>query len=390
MLKKIKQNSLFLVYFLGFLFSLQVALPNYINSSYLGTLMSDTLVGAVYTLESIIAIIGFILMPGILNRFGNFRVTIFLFLTELVALLGLVLYQNAISAFLFMTISIATVTFLYFNFDIFLEGFSFDVSTGKTRGIYMTCVNLAWVLGPLLAGMILTNGDYWKVYLSSFLILLPVFVIFRATLNRFKDSEYPQKINPIRTFFKVRKNKNIWNIFLAVFLLQLFFAWMTIYTPIYLHNDLNMNWGEIGIIFAIMLLPFIFVQFPAGKLADLRFGEKEMLSIGFAIMALATTTMFFIQGKNILVWSLILLGTRVGAALVEIMCDVYFFKKVDSNNTDLISFFRMAKPLAYIIGPLLATIILTFGHLEIKNLFLILGFIMLFGIRYSLAINDTK
>jgi MFS family permease len=165
---------------------------------------------------------------------------------------------------------------------------------------------------------------------------------------------------------------------------------MTIYTPIYLHTNLGLPWSSIGIIFSIMLLPFVFVQFPAGKLADAILGEKEILSVGFIIMALATTTIFFIDSKSILVWALILLGTRVGAALVEIMCDVYFFKKVDNKNANLISFFRMSRPFAYIISPLVVAIILSVFGLDLKSLFLILGFLMFFGLRYSLAIVDTK
>ena len=177
---------------------------------------------------------------------------------------------------------------------------------------------------------------------------------------------------------------------MSMFILQIFYAWMTIYTPIYLHGNLGLDWGAIGIIFGIMLLPFIFVQFPAGELADSQFGEKEMLSIGFIITALATITMFFVTGKSILVWGLILFGTRVGAALVEVMCDVYFFKKVDNQNANLISFYRMGRPLAYIIGSLIATLMLSIPYFGLKNLFLVLGFMMFLGLRYSLALKDTK
>jgi MFS family permease len=255
--------------------------------------------------------------------------------------------------------------------------------------MYLTIVNLAWVFGPLLAGMVLTNGDYWKIYLSAFFLLIPVFIIIRTTLYKFKDSPY-QSSNPFSTIYEVWKNKNIKNIFMAMLLLQIFYAWMTIYTPIYLHTNLGLPWSSIGIIFGVMLLPFIFVQFPAGRLADSRFGEKEILSIGFIVMALATITMYFVDGNNIIVWALILFGTRVGAALVEVMCDVYFFKKVDNKNANLISFFRMSRPFAYIISPILATVIMSIFGLGIESLFLALGFLMLFGLRYSLAIKDTK
>lgn len=389
MLDKLKKYSLFSLYLAGFLFSLQVALPNYVNSSYLGTLMSSYWLGVIYTLESVLAILGFIFLPRLLKRFGNFRVMIVSLLIEMASLLGLILYHDIISVVIFMTTSLVFLILLSFSFDIFLEGFSADASTGKTRGIYLTCVNLAWVAAPFLTGLILSNGDYWKIYLSAFIILIPVFIIIRATLSGFKDSEYKSP-NLIKTLVQVWKNKDIFNIFMAGLLLQLFYSWMTIYTPIYLHTDLGLSWSSIGIIFSIMLLPFVFVQFPAGRLADSRFGEKEMLAIGFVIMSLATLLMFFVVGKSILVWSLILLGTRIGASIIEIMCDVYFFKKVDGQDANLISVFRMSRPLAYIIGPLLATIILSFSGWGIKYLFLVLGVLMFFGLKFSLSLRDTK
>ena len=351
--------------------------------------MKTKYVGFIYLIEAVVAICGFLSMPMILRRFGNFRVAIVLLLLEIISLLGLTMYHNVIAASVFMIGSIATVTFLSFSFDIFLEGLSSDESTGSTRGTYLTIVNLAWVCGPLLDGMILTNGDYWKIYLSAFFLLVPVFIILRTTLYKFEDSHY-KNTSPFSTLSQVWKNKDIKNIFMAMLLLQIFYAWMTIYTPIYLHTNLGIAWSSIGIIFGIMLIPFVFLQFPAGRLADSRFGEKEMLSIGFIIMALSTVTMYFVTGNSILVWGLILFGTRVGAALVEVMCDVYFFKKINNQNADLISFFRMTRPFAYIISPILATIILGFLGLGINSLFLVLGFLMFFGLRYSLAINDTK
>lgn len=385
----LKKYSLFSIYLLGFLFALQTALPNYINSSFLSTLMSEKLLGVIYISEAVLAIAGFFLMSKILRRFGNFKVAIVMLLLETAALFGLALNNNVLSASFFMTVSITLLTFLSFSLDIFLEGNSLDANTGKIRGIYMTCVNLAWAISPFLTGLILADTGYSKIYLAAFLLSAPIFIVLRTALGGFKDSAYPTA-NPFQTLSQIWKNKDLLNIFLAGFLLQIFYCWMTVYTPIYLHLNLGLGWGQIGIIFSVMLLPFIFVQFPAGELADSRFGEKEMLSLGFIIMALATMVMYFVAGQSLLVWALILFSTRVGAAVVEIMCDVYFFKKVDSQNADIISFYRMARPWAYIFGPLLAIILLSLPNFEMKNLFLVLGFLMFFGLKFSFSIKDTK
>ena len=40
------------------------------------------------------------------------------------------------------------------------------------------------------------------------------------------------------------------------------------------------------------------------------------------------------------------------------MTESYFFKHVDGNDADTISLFRMIRPLGYVIGPILATVLI--------------------------------
>jgi MFS family permease len=210
-----------------------------------------------------------------------------------------------------------------------------------------------------------------------------------SSLKGFKDSTY-QVTDVRKTLSLVWKNKNLRNILSASFLLSFFYSWMVIYTPLYLHKDIGFSWEEIGIIFFVMLLPFVIVQFPLGRLADKKWGEKEILSVGFITLAISTGVIFFIDSSGIILWAVILFITRLGASAIEIMCDTYFFKKVSGLEANIISFYRMAGPAGYVIGPLLATLILSLVSGDIRFLFLILGVIMLFGLKFSLSLKDTK
>ena len=162
---------------------------------------------------------------------------------------------------------------------------------------------------------------------------------------------------------------------------------MVIYTPIYLHKYIGLDWQTIGLIFTIMLLPFVFFQLPLGILADKKFGEKEILNIAIVILGITTITLSFITTNTVWVWATLLFITRIGASSINIMSETYFFKKVDAKDSDIISFFRMAKPIAYIFGPTLAS--LTIFLIDFRYIFLVLGIIMLTGLRYSLTIEDT-
>jgi hypothetical protein len=88
-------------------------------------------------------------------------------------------------------------------------------------------------------------------------------------------------------------------------------------------------------------------------------------------------------------WALILFGTRTGAAIIEIMSESYFFKIINEENADAISFFRNNYPLAYIVAPLLAIPIFFFVP-SFKYLFYILGAILLGGLFIALRLRDVK
>jgi MFS-type transporter involved in bile tolerance (Atg22 family) len=136
-----------------------------------------------------------------------------------------------------------------------------------------------------------------------------------------------------------------------------------------------------------MLLPFVIIQYPLGKVADRKFGEKELLLAGFAIMGAATYVMSTIQSNSVLVWGTILFITRIGASMIEVMSETYFFKQVKPDDSDLIGFFRNAAPMAYVVAPLVATLLLFV--IPINLLFVVLSIVALAGFSAGARIKDT-
>ena len=217
--------------------------------------------------------------------------------------------------------------------------------------------------------------------------MILVAVIFLLALRDFKDPGY-KKMPVGRTIKYFLRNKHISKIYILNFILKFFFAWMIIYTPIYLHEYIGFGWSQIGLIFTIMLLPFVILEFPLGMWSD-KIGEKEMLLAGFSISALFTLVIPFIPEPRLWLWAGVLFATRVGAATIEVMSENYFFKLVREENADAISFFRNTGPLSYIIAPLLAIPILLFVP-SFEYLFYILGAILLVGLLITLRIKDVQ
>jgi MFS family permease len=163
---------------------------------------------------------------------------------------------------------------------------------------------------------------------------------------------------------------------------------MTVYCTIYLHQTIGFGWEEIGIILVIMLLPFLLIQYPLGKLADRKYGEKKMMIAGFAFMGLATIALAFIHSNNIAVWAIALFMTRIGAATAEIMMETYFFKTVSPRDSAALGVFRITRPLSYFIAPLVAIIGLMF--VSNAHMFAVIGVMCLFALIPTMTIRDTN
>src|SRR4030042_4394082 len=119
-----------------------------------------------------------------------------------------------------------------------------------------------------------------------------------------------------------------------------------------------------------MLIPFVLFQYPAGYLADTRFEERDMMAVALLILGVSTVSIYFLGPASTAVWAGVLFVTRIGASLIEILRDSYFYKRIDQTDVDITDFFRTVRPVAYIIGsPLAAPVALRFLF---KLLFLII------------------
>ncbi|MCE9585296.1 MFS transporter [Candidatus Nomurabacteria bacterium] len=372
------------IFLIGFLLSFHLALLAYINSSFLSSFISEKMVGLAYASGSLVSIIALLIAPHIFNRVGGQKFLIYISGLSALSLLCLAFAKSAYTAIPVFIIYFAINTMIFFSIDELLKIFSSNSSTGKIRGLYMAFVNLAWIITQIFSGSIIENYKFKEIYLIAFSIMILFFI---ASLFGLKNIQNPpsDKKNIIQSVKEFLKIKEIFRIYKINLLLQLFYCWMVIYTPIYLYHHLNFEWKEMGIIFAIMLLPFSIIPYQIGKYAD-KIGERKMLIFGFFVISLSTISLFFIHLHSIYIWAFMLFMTRVGASIAETMTDVYFFKHIKTEQEEFVSVFRSATPVAYIIGPIIAFMVFEITP-AFKFIYLILGIIMLYGIYLSSKIN---
>lgn len=155
-----------------------------------------------------------------------------------------------------------------------------------------------------------------------------------------------------------------------------------------MNKTLGFSWEEIGIILVVMLLPFPLIQYPLGKMTDGRYGEREMMAIGFAITGTATILLSLYSVPSVMIWAVLLFITRIGAAIAEIMIETYFFKTVPTRDTAALGLFRITRPISYFIAPLIMVI----GLYVTTNqwMFAVIGVLTLIAVYPSLLIKNVK
>ena len=381
------KTTTLLFYFFIALFTLHITPAIYINSNYLNQFFNTEYIGFIYSIASLATIFVILSMRARLKKFGNYQVFIGTLFIEMIALILLIFISNPISACIAFIILFICHSTAFINIDIFLEKNTPNQNTGLVRGWYLTAMNLSFIIGPFLSSILLIHDNYKLVYGFIFILLFPIIFLAQNLFSNFVDAPY-DKVHIIKIFKKIQKDNDVYATLMSDFILKFFYAWMIIYTPLFLKEEYGFSLSEITLILSIALIPFLLIQSFVGKIADDSLGEKEMLSTGFVIMAFFTIMISFIQEANISLWIAILFMTRVGASMVEIMCETHLFKRINTGDLSIISVFRISRPVAYILGAVTGGLLLQI--ISFHMLFFVLGGVVIYGLRYSLSITDTK
>lgn len=369
------------MYILSFLFTLHIALSAYINSTFLIRIISEKYVGILFAIASLVTLVFLSKSVNILKHFGNRKFILYSLLVNMLSLVGMITSKNPYiigSSFVLLS---ATNTLIVFSIDIFIEHFGDPKTVGKTRGLYLTIINLAWMLTPLATALLITQeGGYVSIYILSFIATVVMTIGLLFSVKTFEDKTY-KKTPFLETYRYLKTNRHMLAITMINFILQFFFALMVVYMPIYLYQHIGLGWDQIGVIFTIMLAPFTIFGLPVGILVDKYHVKKRtLLFIGIIIMSISTFFISYITTKSVALWSLVLFITRMGASITETTSEIYFFTHIGEEDTYLLSIFRDMTPVAYLIAPIVSTVIFIF--LPLKFLFAILGIIILSGLYY--------
>ncbi len=375
-----------MVYLGRFFTSLAFNIPWVVFSSFLATRVPEESVGMFFVIASVVATVLIIEGPRLLRQWGIKHAIRSIAIGEIAALLLLAIPQLPLGFVILGFVAASTLPYLiYLGLDILLQTTETSSEhTGQDRGLFLISTNLAYVLATLSVGLFVIDSQYGVVFVLAAIVMTAVAML--AGKFSSVSSVMPDIKVSWRDAKKLLSNPSLLGITVAYLLLQMFGTWMAIYVPLYLHDHAQLPWYAIGIIFAVSALPYVFFEFPLGFIADTWLGEKEILITGLVTLAVGTALISVADG-HIIPILLVLLIARTGAAMVESMCETYFFKKVKAEEGETISVFRAMQPVSSIVAPLIGSLALL--AVPLTSAFFIFGVIILLGIPFALPIKDT-
>jgi MFS family permease len=372
--------------FISFLMGFAQAAMVYVLSSYFKLASGTENVGIFYAVVYVIVLLILLNFHKVVRKLGKATVYYLAVLIKIIVLVFLVMLAPSKLGMIFLMVYIIAGALEWTSLDVILESFSKDTMSGRIRGFHLTVLNAGFVFGPFVSTYILDKIGFQSVFIFSLIFNSLVFTLSLMSFNKI-NHKFEQKLKTSELLKKVIARKNVMRIYYISIVLEFFYSVMVIYTPIYL-RDLGFSWGNIGLIFTVMLIPFVLFSYPIGYLADKKTGEKELLIFSLFVMGISTATLYFIGSADILIWSIVLFATRIGASFIGVLQDSYFYKRIDGCDVDIIDFFRTSIPVGYITGAIFSSFIIFF--LPIKAVFILAGLVILSALYPAFKLKDNQ
>lgn len=384
--EKLEIKKVKLISFISFLMGFSQAVLIYLMSFYFKQASGTENVGIFYFISYIIILFALLNFHKSIKKLGSPSVFFFTLLAKIIIIAVLSLITPSPLGMVFLMLYIILGNLSWVSLDVILESFSTDKMSGRIRGLNLTILNSGFILGPFISVKILENFNFQGIFVFLLFLYSLIFVVSLIGLKNIK-SRFNQRITVKDIVSKVFKRKNVMRVYYISFVLEFFYSLMIIYTPIYLRN-LGMSWNDIGIAFTVMLVPFVLIQYPVGLWADKKTGEKEFLIFALFLLGASTLIVYFIESSNVVVWALILFLTRMGAALIEILRDSYFYKRIDTQDVDVINFFRTSRSMGYILSAVFSALLLLI--FPVKTVFLLISLVAFSGLLPAFRLVDNK
>lgn len=363
----------------GFIVAMASSFIDTIWAIYLNSFVNNTaFVGFISAFLTAISFLSYFVFIPLIQKVNKPKLYVFCLVMFAI---GYLLFALNTSFYAFIIIaSFLTImaTLKVASFGIIVKDKTKKQKLSRNEGLMYTFFNLAWVIGPLIAGYISDAFGMSLIFTLAAIFLLVATAFFMIV--EVKDNRVDKKPEKhlLKNFFDFFKDKRRVLTYILSGGINLWWGFIYLFMPLYIiQNGLETIW--IGYFLFAVAVPLVFLEFPFSKITA-KVGFKKMFILGFLITGIFSLSCFFIS--NIYIILALLVCASFGMAMLEPTTEAYFF---DSTRDDLEQRFygpyNTGIDLSQFIGKILASTLLIF--LPFRFLFILFASIM--GIYVLLA-----
>lgn len=315
----------------GFLTSFAAALIDTIWAVYMEKLLGDmALVGFFSAFLTIIAFFAFCFFVPFIekkNKSNLYSLSLALFA---IIYLTIAINRNPYIFAVLAIVSTILTTLRITSFGIIIRDKSKETELSRNEGVMYTLMNVAWVIGPLIAGILSELLGISFIFVISAIFMILALLSFKV--SGIKDSNLKKKIdrNMFKNFAEFFRNKNRVLAYIIGGGVPFWWALIYLFIPMYIiQKGLPIEW--VGYFLFAVAVPMILFTYVFAKLAG-RVGFKKLFKIGFFILFASVLACFFVGGiptlfglSNVYIILGILVLASVGMAMLESTVEAYFF-----------------------------------------------------------------
>lgn len=362
----------------SFLISVSIAAITTIWAVYANSFFNDSVVtGYFLALLSLVSFVTFFFIVPIVEKYDKAKLFIF---SLIVLLLIYIVFMFSTNKLVFIILAFVFTIFLGIratSFGLLVKDSSDKQELAENEGLVYTFLNTGWVVGPLLAGVIVASLQFKGVFALAVLFSLLGLLFFSMT--KIKDPAKKGKIDGdvlknCQEFFKDKDRLFAYAYRMGV---AVWWAFVLIFIPLYI-KQAGLSNSAVGYFIFAVTFPLLLFEYRFSKIAE-RKGFRRPFVLGFSIVALLCFVAFFVSNIYFALGLLVL--ASVGMAMVEPTSEAYFFdvlkRKEDSDR--FYGPFNTSVDAGGFLGRVLASSVLFI--LPFKSLFLFFaGFMLVFAL----------
>jgi ACDE family multidrug resistance protein len=346
-------------------------------------LNSMALTGLVSTLLTIISFVGYFALIPVIEKSNKGHLFAFsLVLTIICYFLFLFVHT-----FLFFLMIATALTLAYVlrisSFGIVVKDKSKDKDLAKNEGLFYTCFNIGYVIGPLIAAYLLAKVGFSSIFILGLLTALISLIFFQ--FSKIKDVHISRKTDKsiTKNFYDFFREKERVIPYVIKMGISLWWVLIYVFMPLYIVQQ-GLKSAMVGYFLFAIAVPLILAEYKFSKLTS-RWGYKKLFRWGFVIPLIAAVLSFFTS--SILLIMIFLTLASFGLAMTESTIESYFLSIVKKEEINrYFPPFNTSADVGAFIAKLIASLLIVI--LPFKSIFLLFALFMFIIILFSNKIKE--